>query len=76
MALSIHLRDKAVNSGQSFMVDELGRLIDYSVDDPMTAKTGANNEWDFITSEEESAQEKIEKQIGMSFENYKWLIGD
>lgn len=76
LALSIHLRDKAVNSGQSFMVDELGRLIDYSVDDPMTAKTGANNEWDFITSEEESAQEKIEKQIGMSFENYKWLIGD
>lgn len=76
LSLALHLRDKAVNSGQSFIVAEDGRLIDYSVDDPLTSRTGSKTEWDFITSEEESAQEQIERKVGMSFENYKWLLDE
>jgi hypothetical protein len=75
LSLALHLRDKAVNSGQSFIIAEDGKMLDYSVDDPLTARTGNSKiEWDFITSEEESAREAIERQTGMPYDKYKWLI--
>jgi hypothetical protein len=77
LSLALHLRDKAVNSGQSFIIAEDGKMVDYSVDDPLTSRTGNSKiEWDFITSEEESARETIEKQTGLPYDKYRWLISD
>ena len=33
-----------------------------------------SEEWDFITSEEESAREQIERKVGMPYEAYLWLL--
>lgn len=75
LALALYHRDKAINAGQSFIVGEDGKLIDYSVRDRLTAATGSNKEWDFMTSEQEGALDEFEKKTGVSVDQYSWLIG-
>lgn len=76
MALSFALynRDKVINSGESFVISEDGKFIDYSVSDDLTLKNSKdNNSFDFITSDSED--DDFMKKYNCSEEEYRWLLG-
>lgn len=76
MALSFALynRDKVINSGESFVISEDGKFIDYSISDDLTLKNSKdNNSFDFITSDSED--DDFMKKYNCSEEEYRWLLG-
>jgi hypothetical protein len=74
MAFSIAMynRDKAIHTGESFLINEEGDMIQY---EPRESKDNVDDEeeykgFDFLTS-----AENFEKEQKMTPEQYKWLIG-
>jgi hypothetical protein len=76
LAIGLYNRDKAINSGESFLVTEDGRTLDYSVNDELTLENNKGNSWDFVTSNDESEVEKFQEDYGVSIDQYSWLIGN
>lgn len=79
--LALHLRDKAVTSGESFLISEKGELLEYQEVTDGVAASESKDKFDIFSTEEEKEifdSERdaiIKRRYNIEFEQYKWLIG-
>lgn len=76
LSLALYLRAKAINTGESFLINEKGDFIEYieSKDNEEKSKE-ENSGFDFASNEENESTDDFffKKQYGMSKEDYIWL---
>lgn len=72
-AIGIYNRNKAIISGESFLINEDGKSISASdnFDDVSVSK---NNGFGIVSSEESSEEDEYIEKYGIGKEEYKWLI--
>lgn len=75
LALAIYHRDKAMNTGESFLINEKGDLVEFDSSDKID-KDEIEENFDIIrTGEQEDDGDFFKKKYNVSEEQYKWLIG-
>ena len=74
LSLAIYLRNKAVNTGESFLINEEGNFIEYNSKDKEEEKEKENDMYGIVGDFEEEEDSIIKERHGMSKEDYSWLI--
>ena len=79
--LALHLRDKAVTSGESFLISEKGELLEYQEITDGVAAQESKDRFDYFSTEEEreiidsEREALIKRRYNIGFEEYRWLLG-
>jgi len=74
LSLALYLRNKAINSGESFLINEEGNFIEYNSKDKAEEEKESDL-YGIIGDFGEEEDNIIKERYGMSKEEYDWLVG-
>jgi hypothetical protein len=80
-SLALYLRNKAITSGESFLINEKGEFVEYDEKKDGAGREESKDKFEFTSTEEKESidSEKdaiIKSRYGISFEDYAWLVGN
>ena len=76
LGLAIYLRNKAVESGESFLINPDGKFVEYDSKDSVEETPEENDLYGIMNSEDkEEDSDYFQEKFGVGKEDYAWLIG-